>query len=145
MHALGSHVLGCLSPLPHLTSSPPLCACIVTIIITIIIITTVICQVAHQASAVLGLALVAMAEPLGASMAGRMLEHLLQYGDAPARRGVPLALAALHVSNPGQQVVDSLSRLIHAADTEVCCAYVAHIFTHMLHLSLIPILRCRRI
>eukprot|EP00878_Enallax_costatus_P009276 GHUV01009695.1.p1 GENE.GHUV01009695.1~~GHUV01009695.1.p1 ORF type:complete len:780 (+),score=173.65 GHUV01009695.1:1347-3686(+) len=73
----------------------------------------------HQAPAVLGLAVIAMAEPVGSSMASRMLEHLLQYGEPPVRRAVPLALAVLNVSDPGQQVVDALSRLSHDADTEV--------------------------
>jgi 26S proteasome regulatory subunit N1 len=76
-------------------------------------------QAVHQAPAVLGLALIAMAEPLGAQMATRMLEHLLAYGEPPVRRCVPLALALLHVSDPAQQVVDALSRLSHDADTEV--------------------------
>uniref|UniRef100_A0A383WPA2 26S proteasome non-ATPase regulatory subunit 2 homolog n=1 Tax=Tetradesmus obliquus TaxID=3088 RepID=A0A383WPA2_TETOB len=72
----------------------------------------------HQGPAVLGIALIAMAEPLGAQMATRMLEHLLSYGEPPVRRCVPLALALLHVSDPAQQVVDALSRLSHDADTE---------------------------
>ncbi len=42
-------------------------------------------QAVHQGAAVLGLALVAMAEPVGGSMAMRSLEHLLQYGDPPVR------------------------------------------------------------
>lgn len=37
-------------------------------------------QASHQGPAVIGLALIAMAEPLGAQMAGRALEHLLQVG-----------------------------------------------------------------
>ncbi|KAF6261976.1 26S proteasome regulatory complex [Scenedesmus sp. NREL 46B-D3] len=72
----------------------------------------------HQGPAVLGIALIAMAEPLGAQMATRMLEHLLAYGEPPVRRCVPLALALLHVSDPAQQVVDALSRLSHDADAE---------------------------
>ncbi|KXZ55777.1 hypothetical protein GPECTOR_2g1327 [Gonium pectorale] len=73
----------------------------------------------HQGAAVLGLALIAMAEPLGSQMAGRMLEHLLQYGDAPVRRAVPLAISLLHVSNPDVLVMDTLSRLSHDQDSEV--------------------------
>lgn len=73
----------------------------------------------HQLPAVCGIALIAMAEPLGTQMASRMLEHLLQYGEPPVRRAVPLAMALLNVSDPGQQVVDALSRLSHDADTEV--------------------------
>ena len=47
---------------------------------------------AHQGPAVLGIALVAMAEDLGSTMAHRALEHLLQYGEPAARcalHGVP--------------------------------------------------------
>jgi hypothetical protein len=31
----------------------------------------------------MGIALIAMGEPLGAQMGARMLEHLLQYGEPP--------------------------------------------------------------
>lgn len=67
----------------------------------------------------LGLAVIAMAEPLGSEMAGRALEHLLQYGEPPVRRAVPLGLAALHVSDPDMMTMDTLSRLSHDADLEV--------------------------
>jgi len=40
-------------------------------------------QTVHQLPAVCGIALIAMAEPLGTQMASRMLEHLLQYGEPP--------------------------------------------------------------
>lgn len=76
-------------------------------------------QCVHQVPAVLGLALIAMAEPLGAQMATRALEHLLQYGEPPVRRGVPLALALLFASDPDPVTMDTLSRLSHDADTEV--------------------------
>mgnify|MGYP001810589802 CR=1 FL=1 len=33
----------------------------------------------------MGIALIAMGEPLGSQMASRMLEHLLQYGEPPGR------------------------------------------------------------
>ena len=42
-------------------------------------------QAMHQGAAVLGIGLIAMGEPLGAQMAGRALEHLLQYGAPPVR------------------------------------------------------------
>ncbi len=42
-----------------------------------------------------------------------------QYGDAPSRRAVPLAISLLHVSNPDVLVVDTLSRLSHDQDSEV--------------------------
>jgi 26S proteasome regulatory subunit N1 len=76
-------------------------------------------RAAHQTVAALGLGLVSMGEELGAGMAHRGLEHLLQYGEAPARRGVPLALALLNVSRPDVTVMDTLARLSHDVDAEV--------------------------
>mmetsp|Transcript_11472 Transcript_11472/g.20271 ORF Transcript_11472/g.20271 Transcript_11472/m.20271 type:complete len:903 (-) Transcript_11472:384-3092(-) len=78
----------------------------------------------HQGAAVLGLAMVGMAEPLGSAMAGRALEHLLQYGDPAVRRAVPLALSLAHVSDPDMSSMDSLSRLSHDTDSEVAQAAV---------------------
>lgn len=73
----------------------------------------------HQTVAAMGLGLVACGEELGANMASRGLGHLLQYGDPAVRRGVPLALALLNVSNPEVTVIDTLSRLSHDVDAEV--------------------------
>jgi len=74
---------------------------------------------AHQGPAVLGIAMIAMGEELGTDMAMRMLEHLLQYGEPPVRRGVPLAVALLNASNPDMSAMDMLSRLSHDTDSEV--------------------------
>lgn len=60
-----------------------------------------------------------MAEPLGAQMASRSLEHMLQYGDPSVRRSVPLAIAMLNVSSPDMTAVDTLGRLSHDTDSEV--------------------------
>lgn len=76
-------------------------------------------KAAHQTPSVMGLALIAMSEPLGAQMVMRSLEHVLQYGDPACRRGVPLAIAVLNVSNPDIIAMDTLSRLSHDADQEV--------------------------
>lgn len=54
----------------------------------------------YQGPAVLGIAMVAMAEELGLDMAIRSLEHLLQYGEQNIRRAIPLALGLLCISNP---------------------------------------------
>lgn len=78
----------------------------------------------HQGPAVLGIAMVAMAEELGLEMAIRSLEHLLQYGEQNIRRAVPLALGLLCISNPKVNVMDTLSRLSHDADSEVAMAAV---------------------
>ncbi|KAM7492213.1 hypothetical protein LguiA_035134 [Lonicera macranthoides] len=78
----------------------------------------------YQGPAVLGIAMVAMAEELGLEMAIRSLEHLLQYGEQNIRRAVPLALGLLCISNPKVNIMDTLSRLSHDADTEVAMAAV---------------------
>lgn len=78
----------------------------------------------HQGPAVLGIAMVAMAEELGIEMAIRSLEHLLQYGEQNIRRAVPLALGLLCISNPKVNVMDTLSRLSHDSDSEVAMAAV---------------------
>ncbi|KAG1670671.1 hypothetical protein FOA52_010946 [Chlamydomonas sp. UWO 241] len=73
----------------------------------------------HQGPAVIGLALIAMAEPCGAQMAGRSLEHMLQYGEPSVRRAVPLAIAVLNISSPDMNAIDTLARLSHDTDSEV--------------------------
>ena len=50
----------------------------------------------HQEVAVLGIAQIAMGEDLGAEMALRALDHVLQYGEVNVRRVVPLALGKRH-------------------------------------------------
>ncbi len=52
-------------------------------------------------------------------MAGRSLEHMLQYGEPSVRRAVPLAIAVLNVSSPDMSAMDTLGRLSHDADAEV--------------------------
>nr|GLL34720.1 26S proteasome non-ATPase regulatory subunit 2 homolog A-like [Ipomoea trifida] len=59
----------------------------------------------YQGAAVLGIAMVAMAEELGLEMAIRSLEHLLQYGEQNIRRAVPLALGLLRISNPKAAII----------------------------------------
>ncbi|MCL7037279.1 hypothetical protein MKW94_003220 [Papaver nudicaule] len=76
----------------------------------------------HQGPAVLGIAMVAMAEELGLDMTIRSLEHMLQYGEQNIRRAVPLALGLLCISNPKVNVMDTLSRLSHDTDSEVAMA-----------------------
>ncbi|WJX65314.1 26S proteasome non-ATPase regulatory subunit 2 A [Trifolium repens] len=78
----------------------------------------------HQGTAVLGIAMVAMAEELGLDMAIRSLEHLLKYGDRNVRRAVPLALGLLCISNLKVNVMDTLGKLSHDSDSEVAMAAV---------------------
>ncbi|KAF2284106.1 hypothetical protein GH714_019070 [Hevea brasiliensis] len=85
----------------------------------------------HQGPAVLGIAMVAMAEELGLEMAIRSLEHLLQYGEQNIRRAVPVALGLLCISNPKVNVMDTLSRLSHDADSEVAMVRIAQGLVHL--------------
>ena len=73
----------------------------------------------HQGVALLGIALVAMGEEMGADMSARSFEHMLQYGEVNLRRVVPLAVGILHMSNPKPTVIDMLSKLSHDGDSEV--------------------------
>lgn len=72
----------------------------------------------HQAAAVLGLALISMAEPIGAQMALRTYDHLLQYSEVNIRRAVPLAIGLQCIANPEIGVMDRLSKLSHDHDPE---------------------------
>lgn len=72
-----------------------------------------------QTAAVVGLAFIAGSEKVGQEMASRLLNHILQYCDLPVKRGVPIAVAILNVSNPTIQATDLLSKLAHDEDKEL--------------------------
>merc|ERR1719182_701809 len=76
-------------------------------------------EAAHQAVAVLGLAMVAMGEEVGSTMVLRQFDHIMQYGELPLRRVVPLALGFLHVSAPKVQIIEMVSKLTHDSDADV--------------------------
>jgi len=73
----------------------------------------------HQAFAVLGIALIAMGEDVGAEMCLRQFNHLMHYGEPVIRRSIPLALGLLCASNPVFSVLDTLSKYSHDNDSEV--------------------------
>jgi len=73
----------------------------------------------HQAVAVLSIGLIACGEEIGSEMTVRSLDHILQYGELPMRRAVPIALALLSLSNPKVTVIDTLAKLSHDADQDV--------------------------
>ncbi|KAI0242456.1 26S proteasome non-ATPase regulatory subunit 2 [Lamellibrachia satsuma] len=73
----------------------------------------------QQAVAVLGIALIAMGEDIGADMCLRSFGHLLRYGEPVIRRTVPLALAMISTSSPKLQILDTLSKFSHDSDAEV--------------------------
>ncbi|RWR80577.1 26S proteasome non-ATPase regulatory subunit 2 A [Cinnamomum micranthum f. kanehirae] len=80
----------------------------------------------HQGTAVIGIALVAMAEEVGLDMAIQSLKGLLKYEEQNIRRAVPLSLALLCISNPKVNVMDTLSGLSHDTDSEVAmCAIIS--------------------
>ncbi|KAJ3067172.1 proteasome regulatory particle base subunit [Podochytrium sp. JEL0797] len=72
-----------------------------------------------QAFAVIGIALIAMGEDVGAEMAIRSFNHLMHYGEPVIRRAVPLALGVLCASNPLVNILDILSKYSHDHDTDV--------------------------
>uniref|UniRef100_A0A5S6R0W0 26S proteasome non-ATPase regulatory subunit 2 n=1 Tax=Trichuris muris TaxID=70415 RepID=A0A5S6R0W0_TRIMR len=74
--------------------------------------------VMEQAVAVLGIALIATGEDIGASMSLRILGHLIRYGDPHVRRAVPLALGLISVSNPQLNVLEMLTKFSHDQDIE---------------------------
>ncbi|KNH07500.1 26S proteasome regulatory non-ATPase subunit [Perkinsela sp. CCAP 1560/4] len=69
-----------------------------------------------KAIAVVGIGLIAMAEDVGADMCKRMMDHILQFGGLEARRGIPLSLAFMSISDPSVTVLESLSKLSHDSD-----------------------------
>lgn len=73
----------------------------------------------HQMAAVIGVGLITMREEVGSEMAFRTFDHLLHYCELPIKRAVPLAYAALNISNPDFTVIDQLSRLSHDPDNEL--------------------------
>lgn len=72
-----------------------------------------------HAAAVIGIAIIALGEPLGCQMSKRMFEHVLQYGKPYARRMVPIAIALTSISQPLPELVDTLHRIGHDTDLAV--------------------------
>lgn len=73
----------------------------------------------YQGFAVLGLALIAMGEDIGADMTLRHFSHLMHYGNSLIRRAVPLAMGLASTANPQMKVFETLSRYSHDPDLEV--------------------------
>ncbi|KAF8508239.1 armadillo-type protein [Hysterangium stoloniferum] len=72
-----------------------------------------------QAFAVIGIALIAMGEDVGAEMSLRQFNHLMHYGEPIVRKAVPLALGLLSASNPQLNILDTLSKYSHDNDLQV--------------------------
>ncbi|KAK9447060.1 armadillo-type protein [Limtongia smithiae] len=73
----------------------------------------------YQGYAVLGLAIIAMGEDVGAEMVLRQFGHLMHYGEGSIRHAVPLAMGLISASNPEIKVFDTLSRYSHDSDLDV--------------------------
>jgi 26S proteasome regulatory subunit N1 len=73
----------------------------------------------EHAAAVVGIAVIAIGDPVGCHMARRMFEHVMQYGKPYARRMVPIAIALTSVSNPHPELIDMLHRIAHDTDVNV--------------------------
>ncbi|RXK34811.1 26S proteasome regulatory subunit N1 [Tremella mesenterica] len=78
-------------------------------------------DISMSANAVMGIALVAMGEEVGAEMALRQFQHLMTYGDPIIRKTVPLALGLISASNPQMGIMDTLSKYSHDSDLDVAC------------------------
>ncbi|KRX44471.1 26S proteasome non-ATPase regulatory subunit 2 [Trichinella murrelli] len=78
----------------------------------------------HQAVAVLGIALIAICEDIGSSMAFRLFTNLLRYCDQAVRHAVPVALGLLSVSNPQLNILETLSKFAHDNDVETAYSAV---------------------
>ncbi|KZV92939.1 putative RPN1-26S proteasome regulatory subunit [Exidia glandulosa HHB12029] len=72
-----------------------------------------------QSFAVLGIALIAMGDDVGAEMSLRQFNHLMHYGEPVIRKSIPLALGLLSASNPQLNLLDTLSRYSHDNDMNV--------------------------
>ncbi|KAI1303230.1 proteasome regulatory particle base subunit [Mortierella claussenii] len=77
-----------------------------------------------QAYAVIGIALIALGEDIGAEMALRSFTHLMHYGEPVIRKSVPLAIGLLCASNPVLSVLDTLGKYSHDTDIEVALSSI---------------------
>lgn len=73
----------------------------------------------EHAASVIGIAVVALGDPIGCQMSKRMFDHILQYGKPFARRMVPIAVALTSVSFPQPETIDMLHRIGHDSDQDV--------------------------
>ena len=73
----------------------------------------------HQMVSVLAVGVIAIGEQIGTGMCLRMMNHLLQYGEAHIRKIVPLTIALLNISNPAITIMDTLAKLAYDNDMQV--------------------------
>lgn len=73
----------------------------------------------HLSVAVIGIALISMADEISREMAMRSFSHMMFYGDKNIKKAVPLAIGLLYASNPIPSVVEILSKHSHDHDKSV--------------------------
>ena len=74
----------------------------------------------QHSAAVIGIAIIALGDSVSCQMSQRMFEHILQYGKPSARLMVPIAYALTSISNPSPELIDTLHRVGHDTDINVC-------------------------
>lgn len=81
----------------------------------------------HKSAALIGVGLVALGEDIGMQLVKRAVHHVLLSKEVAAtsgRRGLPLGLAMLNISNPEMPVIDTLSKLSHDSDAPTAQAAI---------------------
>lgn len=71
-----------------------------------------------QVAAMIGISFIAMGEKTGVEMCLRMVHHIMQYASKELKRGVPILLSFLSISNPQIIVCDLLLKLAYDDDEE---------------------------
>lgn len=71
--------------------------------------------------ALLGLSLIASSEEVGNEMALRLIQHALHFSNAENKKIIPIAVAALYLSNPKIPVVDLLQKMAYDSDQDMAC------------------------
>ena len=73
----------------------------------------------HLSVAVIGIALISMADEISREMAMRSFSHMMFYGDKNIKKSVPLAIGLLYASNPVPSVIEILAKHSHDHDKSV--------------------------
>jgi 26S proteasome regulatory subunit N1 len=84
-------------------------------------------QWSHKAAALMGVGLVALGEDIGMQLVKRAVHHVLlskEEAGSSGRRGLPLGLALLSISDPQMPAIDTLSKLSHDSDVPTAQAAI---------------------
>lgn len=67
------------------------------------------------------MSLIASSEEVGNEMALRLIQHALHFSNNENKKIIPLAVAALYLSNPKIPVVDLLQKMAYDSDQDMAC------------------------